>query len=441
MKLVRLALVLIAALVATACVRSVDAPDAPEAHSDHVKTLYYCPMHPGYTSDKPGDCPICSMKLVLRPEAGNAPAQGVDFSPQRQQLLGTKWAVVERRSASTTRRLPGRIAIDERRIAHVHARVNGFIEHVSVDYVGASVVRGQALLEMSSPEVLATEREYLAALASARSLNDSDYAFARADATALAEAALQRLRLWEVPDDELARLERSGHAARTTTLRSPTTGVVTMREAFQHARAVTPDLELFTIVDLSHVWILVAVPEADIARVHVGDAAEMRLPGDDGPPLVATVTFLAPLVDPATRSIDARLELDNPDGRLRPDGFVDVFLKDDAGDVLVVPEQAVVDAGSTQHVFVDDGNGRLIPQQVVAGRLVEGGRVILSGLSEGERVAASATFLIDSESRLSGALEAFGARTATGATTPTQSAAPAPTMPPMPGMDHGSGTP
>ena len=408
MKLIRLALVLIAAIAATACAPKADAPDA---HSTHVKTIYYCPMHPGYTSDKPGDCPICGMKLVLRPEAGNAPAQGVDFSPQRQQLLGTKWAVVERRSASTTRRLPGRIAIDERRIGHVHARVNGFIEKVHVNYIGARVVRGQALLEMSSPEVLATEREYLAARASARSLNDSDYAFARNDANALAEAALERLRLWEVPDEELARLERSGKAARTFTLRSKASGVVTMREAFQHARAVTPDLELFTIVDLSHVWILASIPEADIARVHIGDVAELRLPGDDGPPLVATVTFLAPMVDPATRTIDARLELDNPDGRLRPEGFVDVFLKDDAGDVLVVPEQAVVDAGSTQHVFVDDGNGRLTPRQVVAGRRVEGGRVILSGLSEGERVAASATFLIDSESRLSGALEAFGSGT------------------------------
>lgn len=417
------AILVLLAIAGIACVREGATPDAASTRA----ATYTCPMHPAYTSDRPGSCPICGMDLVRVPDAGQAhgtPATSVRLHG-RSELLGIRWAVVERRAASALLRLPGRVAIDDRSFTHVHARVEGFVEHVFVEVLGTSVVAGQPLLEMSSPEIIASEQEYLAALASVRSFPADAPAWAVADARALADAARRRLELWEVTPGEIRDIERSGKPRRVVTLRAPTSGIVTMREAYHHSRAVTPDLELYTIVDFSRVFVFAQASEQDVPRLVVGQPAEILVPGAAGPQRIAPIAFVSPSVDDATRTVSVRLDVDNGDGRLRPGGVVDVVIHEDLGENLIVPEGAVIDSGSAQHVFVEGPDGEPIPWEVVAGPLVAGGRVILEGLDEGERVVASAGYLIDSESRLAGALDAM--------------TAPMPAN--MPGMEHGDSGP
>jgi Cu(I)/Ag(I) efflux system membrane fusion protein len=389
---------------------------APAAEAEGQ--VWFCPMHPDYRSDEPGDCPICSMRLVPMPtgdEAAAGPAATdhaaahVTIDPRRQQLVGVKLAAVARVPASVTVEASGTVQPDETRIAHVHVKVMGFIEDVLVDYVGAPVRRGQALFTMYSPELVATQAEYLSARRHRDRMASSPLPWAREAADALVAAARDRLLRWDVSDAEIRELERRGAPLRELTLHSPVDGVVVERMAYHHGRTVSPDMDVYAIVDLSRVWVQAEVFESEVSHVHPGQAAEVRLPYEPGlAPVHGTVAFVQPTVSPVTRTVRVRIEVPNPDLALRPDQFVEVTLRKNLGEQLVVPEDAVVDSGRAQVAFVARGEGAFEPRTIVAGPLVEGGRVVLSGLEAGEQVAASANFLVDSESRLRGALEAFG---------------------------------
>ena len=396
------------------------------------QALFYCPMHPDYISDTQGDCPVCSMRLVplegtpgppsdtMTPttEGADAAAQespSVHVPPERQQLVGVKYVEVERRPAIVTLRTAGRVAIDERRITHVHARVGGFIEEVFVNTTGAPVRRGEPLFTMYSPELLATQQDLLTARASAERLRDSPLPWTVEDSKALVEAARKRLRLWGMTPGEIARVERTGEPVRAVTIASPASGLVTERQAFQNGRTVTPDLDLYTIVDFSAVWVLAQVHEHELRHVRVGQDAVVLLADTRDVPFHGTVSFISPEVDPMTRTASVRLELANQDLALKPGMFVSVVLRDELGPQLVVPRDAIMDTGDGQFVSVDLGDGYLEPRKVTVGPDVEGGRVIREGLREGERVVSSANFLIDSESRIRGAFETMGAPSAAGA--------------------------
>ena len=401
---------------------------------------YYCPMHPSFTSDEPGNCPICSMKLVPLenapanhehaedgdiasssaptdlpppPTAASPPVAGSSTAlfvpPQRQQLIGVKLSEVKRAPASVETRAVGKVAFDETRVAHIHTKVSGWVEEVFVDFVGKPVQKGEVLFTLYSPDLVATQEEYLLALQARKELGESSFDRVADGSRRLLESARRRLELWDVTAAQIEALEREGKVTRTLAIHSPVNGIVTERAAYHHGRYVTPELDLYTIVDLSRVWVLADVYEYEVPLMKVGAVAEIELPyASEGRPLRGRVTFVYPFLQAATRTVQVRMEFPNPELVLRPDMFVNVRLKSDLGSRLVVPKDALMDTGEKQYVFVHQGEGYFEPRLVNAGPEVAEGRVIEEGLEEGEKVVTAANFILDSESRLRGAFDSLG---------------------------------
>ncbi len=400
------------------------APDAPAAE------VWYCPMHPEYRSDRPGNCPICSMQLVRKDVSpsglpatgsdttaeGTAPPTSIFIAPQRQQLIGVRYVAAERRPLHREIRTVGKVAFDETKVTHIHTKVTGYIEHVYADFVGRPVRKGEPLFTIYSPELVTTQREYLVALRGQQQLKDAPYAEIREGVNALVHAARERLRLWDVSEEEIRRLEETGEVRRTVTIYSPVSGIVTDRMAYHHGRYVNPEMDLYTIVDLSTVWVLAEFYESELPFLREGQAVVIEFPYAHQPrTLRGKITFLYPYLDPQTRTLRARMEFPNPDLRLQPDMLVHAVLHVSLGTHVVVPEDAVLDTGTLQYVFVDRGNGYIEPRRVTVRARAEGFAAIESGLQPGERVATAANFLLDSESRLKGALAHLGAPESPGA--------------------------
>jgi len=343
------------------------------------------------------------------PERAAPANQMIRISPERQQQIGVKFSVAAIRPATVEIRAVGRVAYDETRIAHVHTKVSGWIEDVFIDFIGEPVRKGQPLFTLYSPELVSAQEEYLLALRGRKELGGSSFERVSEGSRALLDAARRRLELWDMTPEQIGALEKRGSVSRAIEVVSSVDGVVTERAAYHHGRTVTPDLDLYTIVDISRVWVLAQVYEYELPHVRVGQPAEAVLPYDpERKPLQGKVRFVPPSLNPMTRTAEIRLEFPNPDLRLKPETFVNVSLRSDLGPSLVVPEDAVMDTGQSQYVFVDQGDGYLEPRLVKAGPVVTGGRVIVDGVKAGERVVTAANFILDSESRLKGALDAMG---------------------------------
>jgi Cu(I)/Ag(I) efflux system membrane fusion protein len=295
----------------------------------------------------------------------------------------------------------GVVALDETRTSHVHTKVRGWIESVSADFVGKKVRAGGPLCTIYSQEVHAAELEYLSILEQVSARPAASGAFAEVEKTAgaqLLSAARRRLALWDVPESEIARLERTREPRRTFTLAAPRSGIIVAKQALA-GMFVDPSAELYVVSDTSRLWVLSDVYEKDVPFVKVGDTAKLRIEGLGAHELEAKVAFIPPTVDEATRTLRVRFELSNQDGRIRPGAFATVEMKLDVGEALGVPETAVIHAGARDIVFVVHGD-HVQPRAVVVGPLVGDRYPVREGLSAGESVAVSAQFLIDSESRL-----------------------------------------
>jgi Cu(I)/Ag(I) efflux system membrane fusion protein len=417
------------------------------------RVLYWVdPMHPQYKSDKPGIAPDCGMQLEpvyadevvqggaslsaprrvlyyrdpkdpkytadkpgLNPETGNTlepvyasePLQGaaarsplppgtIRVSPERQQVIGVRFATVEVGGASRTIRTVGKVAVDETRVGHVHTRIEGWIEKVFVDFTGDVVKKGEPMLTIYSPEMLASEEELLLA-ERAKDVMPS-----------LVAAAKRRLQLWQLSEADIEQVLRTGQPIRSITVHAPMSGFITERNAFPNQK-VTPDSDLYTITDLNRVWIMADVFESDITSIRAGDAAQIVFENGGAPPIAARVNYIQPQVDPTTRTLKVRLDANNPGTLMKPEMFVNVAFGIATTPQLTVPAEAVLDTGERQTVFVDLGGGYLEPRPVVVGERF-GDRVsIIRGLAAGERVVASGVFLIDSESQLKAAASGMGA--------------------------------
>jgi RND family efflux transporter MFP subunit len=389
------------------------------------KDVYYCPMHKDYVSDKPGNCPICSMKLVKQgsqdemqnmsqepaevvPSQASHTSGNVFISPERQQMLGVHSVPAEYKILSREIRTVGKIAYDETRITHLHTKFNGWIEKVYADFVGEPVKMGEPLFTIYSPELVATQEEYLLALRSKEKLGNSSFEWISKGSNTLADSARERLKLWGITDEEIEQVEKTGKAQRTMTIYSPTNGIVTQRAAYHHGTYITPEMDLYTIVDISTVWLVADIYEKDLPFVKAGQQVSIEFPYNTANKLESRIEFFYPYLDPATRTGQVRIQLKNPNNQLRPDQFVNVFIKTDEQKHLVVPTDAVLNTGEQQYAFVDLGNGYFEPRQVRAGIQTPEGAAIEEGLKEGERVVTSANFLLDSEARLRGVLENMG---------------------------------
>jgi RND family efflux transporter MFP subunit len=385
---------------------------SPAPAASERKILYYVdPMHPAYKSDKPGIAPDCGMKLVpvyadsapaaAKSESAGLPPGAFQIRPEQQQLIGVRYGTAEFTTAEDSLRAAGRVALDETRMVRVHSKLDGWIESVHVDFTGAYVHKGDPLLTLYSPEMLASQKEYLLALR-AREVLQGATETAVANSSSLVDASRRRLELWDLSRPQIEQLERTGTPIHSITVYSPAEGFVMSRNSFPSQR-ITPDTELYAIADLSRVWIMADVFESDLPKIHLGQTAMVSLPYQTGGGFTTRVNYIQPQVDLQTHTVKFRLESANPGLRLKPDMFVDVEFRISSTRQLTVPVEAVLDAGQTQTVFVDRGNGYLEPRHVEIGDHIGDRVVILKGLSAGERIVTSANFLVDSESRLKSA--------------------------------------
>lgn len=361
-----------------------------------------------YKSNAPGRAPDCGMTLV--PQYADEIPTGasststvsgyatVSLSPARQQIIGVKLAKAELRDLSRTTRTVGRVAVDERRLAQIHTKFEGFIEKLFVNFTGDSVRRGQPLFSIYSPDLLATQQDLIVA-----ERNRSQFG------STLADAARRRLLLWDMSPGDIESVIRSGQPQRDVIIRSPVDGIVLTKNAVEGTRVMPTDA-LYEIGDLSHVWILADLYEMDLPYVSVGQTAQVSVSSVSGRKWAGRVTFVSPTLDEKTRTAKVRLELDNPGGLLKPDMFVDVVLQEPIGMGIAVPESAVLQTGTRSIAFVDRGNGQFEPREVQTGPTANGVTQIRSGIAAGETVAVDANFLIDSESRLKAAISGMSAK-------------------------------
>ncbi len=455
---------------------------------------YTCGMHPFIISDKPGNCPICGMTLTKIEEAaspappagaagsatsGAAPKgerkirfyrnpmnpavtspvpmkdpMGMDYVPvyedegvgatgsavegyatvkvgaEALRLAGVQTAPAVREKISRSVRAAGNVVADETRVRRVQTKIEGWIEKLHGSFIGQVVAKGQPLMDVYSPDLVASQREYLLALEMQSRLKDNPYPEEKTMAAELVRSSRRRLELFDVPESAIAELERTGKPRRTVTLNAPSSGYVTTKDVFEGMR-VMPGMELFTVTDLSRIWIDADIYQDEASAVRVGQAATLASPYDPGLRLKGRVAYVYPTLSAESRTLKVRFEFPNPGLRLKPQMYADVFLDLATATGVVIPDSALIDTGLRQIVFVDLGGGSLEPREVKVGIRGDGKAQILSGVKEGERVAVRANFLLDSESRLKAALSGM-----TGGGAPP----PSPTQPPAQGhAGHGGG--
>lgn len=378
------------------------------AHGEHAepapgkKILYYhCPMHPEYKSDKPGSCPVCGMHLepVYVGQKPEAPAGGARISPEQQQRYGIVVGQPTLETVALTVRTLGVVQPDETRIVRVHPRVEGWIEEVHADFTGRHVRRGEPLVSVYSPELLASQQEYLLALRARNVLNASSVPGQRGGGESLAQAARRRLELWDLPEGAIEEIAQTGQIRRTVPVLAPADGYVMARNAYPRQR-ITPETELYALADLSRVWVMADVFESDIGAIRLGQSAVVQLAYAASRSFAAKVQYIQPAVDPATRTLKVRLEVENPRMELKPDMYVNVEIRAGGGRGLFVPSDAVLDTGLAKRVFVVHEDGHFEPREVETGREWNGKVEILRGLTAQDRIVTSGVFLVDSESRL-----------------------------------------
>jgi multidrug efflux pump subunit AcrA (membrane-fusion protein) len=355
-------------------------------------------MHTDYRSDRPGNCPICNMMLVPLPGktgdstpeivSGHAPAA---IPVELQQRIGLATSIVEKKPFTRILRSAGRVEIAERSLSAVSLRYGGWIEDLRVRAVGDAVRPGDTLFSIYSPELYEAQRTYLAVRGA---LGEGDEA---------SKSARQRLLLWDMTEGQIHDLEARGEPGTATAVFAKAEGSVIRREA-QLGMRVEPGATLYEIADLRELWVIADVYEQDIPLLKLGAEASIELASSPGVRTPARIAYIYPTLSEATRTARVRIEVANPDGRLRPGEYATVSIAADLGEQLLVDVDAVIDTGTRKIAFVDAGEGRFDPREVTLGARSEGRAVVLSGLVAGERVVSSATFLVDSESRLKSAL-------------------------------------
>jgi len=330
----------------------------------------------------------------------------VQLSPERLQSIGVRMGRVERKMVGDGIRATGNVAVDETKLAYVQVRYSGYIQKVFADATYQYLRKGQPLFTIYSPDLAATEREYLVAKQNQQRVAGSTVPGVAESAASLLEAATERLKQWNVPEREIARLASTGQVQQDLQVDSPVSGYITERNALPNL-TVQPETRLYSVADLSTVWIFAEVFQNDLGRIKVGDRATLTVDTYPGHNFEGRVNFIYPQVDMTTRTARVRLIFPNPGMKLTPGMFVSAVLQVRAGTQLVIPASGVLQSGTRQVVFVNRGAGYLEPREVELGARAGEDFVVLKGLKEGEEIVTSANFLIDSESQLQAALGSF----------------------------------
>ncbi len=409
-------------------------------------TQYTCGMHPFIIQDEPGTCPICGMDLTplkagtggaatakgpgerkikhwvapmdptyIRDEPGKSPmgmdlvpvyedesATGsvIEIDPVTQQNMGVRTAQVVRRDLHRTIRTVGIVEYDEPNQFSVNNKISGWVEKLYVNETGEFVKKGQPLLELYSPELVSAQEEYLLALNNREKLAESSFPEISRGAERLLESSRKRLKYWDISDRQINRLRDTGEVKKTLTLYAPYDGIISMKMAYEGMKAPA-GMELFRISDISNVWINADIYEYELPWVKVGQEATVELPYKSEK-IQGKIDMIYPYMEAKTRTVKARIVLENPKYELKPDMYVNVIIKArEVKDVLAVPAEAIIDSGNRKTVFVALGGGKFEPRQVKTGlRGEEGNMQVEEGLLPGEWVVTSAQFMLDSESQL-----------------------------------------
>ena len=330
----------------------------------------------------------------------------IQLSIERLQSIGVKFGVVERKIVQDEIRATGTVAIDETRLSYIQTRISGHIEKVFANATYQYVRKGQPLFTIHSPELVVAESEYLLAKQNAKNMSQSTVPGVSEGVASLLDSSKQRLEQWNVPEQEIARLEATGEVAHTLEIDSTASGYITERIAFPNLM-VQPDTRLYTIADLSTVWVLAQILQNDLGRLKVGAQTSLTMDSYPGRVLRGKVDFIYPDVDMTTRTARVRLVVSNPGLTLKPGMYVNVALQVALGKQLVIPVSGVLQSGTRQIVFVDRGEGYLEPRDVLLGPQAGDQYIVLKGLKAGEHIVTSANFLIDSESQLQAAIGSF----------------------------------
>lgn len=367
--------------------------------------------HQGHGGAPPA-APSAETEAAAPEEETEAPV--VEIPPDKQQMIGVKTVAAAVKPLRKAIRTVGRIEYDERRIATVTTKIEGWLSKLYIDYTGRYVNKGEPLAELYSPELVATQQEYLNVLKWSRqgtgqgngggAASSPLGAMFSQDAAALRDAARQRLRLWDIKDSEIKKIEEAGQPMRTLTIYSPVSGYVVQKTALQGMR-VMPGERLFDVADLSTVWVISDIYEYDLPLIRPGQTASISLSYLPEKVFTSKLDFVYPVLAGETRTAKARFVIPNPGGRLKPQMFTNVEIGIDLGRKLVIPEDAVINTGTKQIVYVDKGEGSFEPREITTGIAAEGMVEVVRGLTAGEKVAGSAAFLIDSEARLKGVVQ------------------------------------
>jgi len=334
------------------------------------------------------------------------PLVPIQLTPQRMQSIGIVLGKVESKAVNAETRFYGNVQVDERRQAYVQTRFAGWIRKVYADATGNFIGKGQPLFTIYSPDLVTTEQEYLLAKKNSESLQQSKVSGVASGASSLFSAAKERLLQWEVSPAEIEKLDQTGKAITDLTIHSPVSGYITQKNALPNMY-VQPETMLYTVADLSDVWVLAQVFQSDAGRIKPGDPAEVTVDAYPGRVFNGRVDYILPQVDVNTRTLPVRLVFPNPGLKLRPGMYVNVRAKLPMGRQLVVPASAAFHSGTKNLVFVYRGGGNIEPREVELGPQVGDQIVVTKGLQSGEEIVSSANFLIDSEAQLQAAARTF----------------------------------
>ncbi len=384
------------------------ASEDPSTMADATPDLYTCGMHPDVIRHEPGPCPICGMKLVRRKsDTEDESGEGVRVAQGFLQNFAVRTTEVERGSLPISIRTVGALAHNEERLVSVNTKFEGWIEKAYVNNVGESVAEGDLLFEIYSPQLVTTQREYLAAMEYAARLAASGaYPEAIARAESLLDSARERLRYWDIGDEQIDALEDAGEASRTLRFFAPASGFIVAKMGDSLAgMKLEPGMTVLKIADHSTLWAEAKFYEEDLRHVHEGTPASIEVDAFPGRTWDGRILFFRSAVDAETRALTAFIEIDNADLALRPMMYVDVSIRaKGVADALIVPAESVLHSGERSVVVVARDERNFEPREVSLGLASEGMQVVTAGLDAGERVVVSSQFLIDSESNLKAAI-------------------------------------